>query len=373
MRLAFPSQSSLGLWELVELNAEEGAAEAEEGCRLVYVAASRAAGPPDPQRHLQAERDLEPAEERAQRHRALRRLLPALRRARMGLRRGRRCIASRGRSRSAAARPLADAELAVRDLRARRRARRRARAPISPAARRAADGDRVPTPPPLLDARPAAVPVGHLSYSAVSLYERCGYRFYVERVLGARESLDSGTAADRGGEDEARSPTSCADPALAAGARRSGSATPSTPRSNGARADGWAPPGRRAARAPARRARGSRGDPEASSAARALVDGWLESPLLRRARDGTVGCGRGRRSCSASARRSSAARSTCSREPGRDSDSSSTTRPTRSHGRARPSSATATERSARSTRCAAGRRQRVLASPTSSSRRRPSR
>ena len=42
MRLAFPSEKSVGLWELVELSDEASAAESEEGCRLVYVAASRA-------------------------------------------------------------------------------------------------------------------------------------------------------------------------------------------------------------------------------------------------------------------------------------------------------------------------------------------
>jgi ATP-dependent helicase/nuclease subunit A len=39
--------------------------------------------------------------------------------------------------------------------------------------------------PPL--ARPATLPepaAGHLSYSALSSYERCGYRFYIERVVG---------------------------------------------------------------------------------------------------------------------------------------------------------------------------------------------
>ena len=42
MRLAFPAAKSFGLWELTDLNEAEGAAEAEEGCRLIYVAASRA-------------------------------------------------------------------------------------------------------------------------------------------------------------------------------------------------------------------------------------------------------------------------------------------------------------------------------------------
>ena len=42
MRLVFPSSDSFGLWELSRLNREEAEAEAEEGCRLVYVAATRA-------------------------------------------------------------------------------------------------------------------------------------------------------------------------------------------------------------------------------------------------------------------------------------------------------------------------------------------
>ena len=42
MRLAFASSKSFGLWELGDLDELESAAEAEEGCRLVYVAASRA-------------------------------------------------------------------------------------------------------------------------------------------------------------------------------------------------------------------------------------------------------------------------------------------------------------------------------------------
>ena len=42
MRLAFPAAKSFGLWELTDLNEAESVAEAEEGCRLIYVAASRA-------------------------------------------------------------------------------------------------------------------------------------------------------------------------------------------------------------------------------------------------------------------------------------------------------------------------------------------
>ena len=38
LRLAFPTPKSIGAWELTELDAEEKEAEAEESCRLVYVA-----------------------------------------------------------------------------------------------------------------------------------------------------------------------------------------------------------------------------------------------------------------------------------------------------------------------------------------------
>ena len=55
--------------------------------------------------------------------------------------------------------------------------------------------------PPLLDPASASVPVGHLSYSALALYERCGYRFYLERVLGAREALASPASADAEAHD----------------------------------------------------------------------------------------------------------------------------------------------------------------------------
>jgi ATP-dependent helicase/nuclease subunit A len=39
-------------------------------------------------------------------------------------------------------------------------------------------------PPPLVERRPPTVPNRPLSYTAISAYEECGYRFYMERVLG---------------------------------------------------------------------------------------------------------------------------------------------------------------------------------------------
>ena len=39
-------------------------------------------------------------------------------------------------------------------------------------------------PPPLVERRPPVVPSRPLSYTAISAYEECAYRFYMERVLG---------------------------------------------------------------------------------------------------------------------------------------------------------------------------------------------
>jgi hypothetical protein len=133
------------------------------------------------------------------------------------------------------------------------------------------------TPPPLLDARPSAVPIGHLSYSAVSLYERCGYRFYVERVLGARESLDSGPAGDRGDEDEVEVADEMPDPgpprALALGI---GNAVHAALESSARR--GFATPDDDLLERLLLR-EGLAAEPEAFERVRALVDGWLESEL----------------------------------------------------------------------------------------------
>ena len=53
------------------------------------------------------------------------------------------------------------------------------------------DGGRVAAPlPPLAEIPPAApVPVRRLSYSALALYGRCGYRYFAQRVLGLPEPV----------------------------------------------------------------------------------------------------------------------------------------------------------------------------------------
>jgi ATP-dependent helicase/nuclease subunit A len=165
MRLVFPSAKSFGLWELVALNQEARAAEAAESCRLVHVAATRAtdrlilSG-------VYRRRDLEPVDEPRPSDSPLRRFLPAL------VERG-----WEGGDGAVAAVPLA---IALNDPSPARAAVLIQLHPEPPAA----EDEAARRPPPLIEGRWRPVPVGHLSYSALSSYERCGYRFYAERVLG---------------------------------------------------------------------------------------------------------------------------------------------------------------------------------------------
>jgi ATP-dependent helicase/nuclease subunit A len=116
-------------------------------------------------------------------------------------------------------------------------------APAGPPPTPSADAGSPLTPaegPSLTPAAPppaAGPPVAYLSYSSLAEYERCGYRFYAERVLGlpaapeARPPLEPGTgprsAADRGtllhalleGLDFRRPAVPSADAVLAAAAR----------------------------------------------------------------------------------------------------------------------------------------------------------
>jgi ATP-dependent exoDNAse (exonuclease V) beta subunit len=66
-------------------------------------------------------------------------------------------------------------------------------------------------PPPLVVRRPPVVPARPLSYTAISAYEECGYRFHLERVLGLPASERSSSRyAGRtafGGEEEAAVPS----------------------------------------------------------------------------------------------------------------------------------------------------------------------
>ncbi len=271
MRLAFPARRQVGLWELVDLNTAESEAEAEEGCRLVYVAASRArdrlilSG-------IYRPADLEPAEERKPNDTPLRRLLPAL--------------AARGFAGEdaevelPAPRPVGGGEPTPPTTRLVIRT-------SEPGEKRAAELVRSFPPPeedgpfaaigeaPLLAEGPAPVPVGHLSYSALALYEQCGYRFYIERVLGAREALAA--APGEPAEEAPDIPTEMPEPGLVRGhALGIGNAVHGALEWSAQR--GWADPGDELLERLLAR-EGMAGDTEALARARRLVVGWLDSKL----------------------------------------------------------------------------------------------
>ncbi|MGI9019575.1 MAG: UvrD-helicase domain-containing protein [Solirubrobacterales bacterium] len=184
MRLAFPSSDSFGLWELDRLGREESVASSEEGCRLVYVAATRA----EDRLILSgcySEGDLTAPEQRPG-DSPLRRLLPALTErgwdggeGSIGLAAPQRAEGMEPAEPSEAALPL---RVAVNHPSPERANLLREWLPAAGASGPEDSGG----PPPLMGERPREVPVGHLSYSALAEYERCGYRFYVERLLGVR-------------------------------------------------------------------------------------------------------------------------------------------------------------------------------------------
>ncbi len=183
LRLAFPTSKSIGAWELTELDSEEKEAEAEESCRLVYVAVTRA------QQRLILSGVYKPAQledpgEKKTRDTALTRLLPALAAAGWDGTEGR-----------------LDAPVPMR-IRISNPSEARARELSPPAAASAAAQVEALVGPPLLEQERPSVSLGHLSYSALDAYKRCGYRFYVERVLGVRAGLVTTTP----GEGEAVDP-----------------------------------------------------------------------------------------------------------------------------------------------------------------------
>jgi ATP-dependent exoDNAse (exonuclease V) beta subunit len=145
-------------------------------------------------------------------------------------------------------------------------------------------------PPPLVERDPPIVPNRPLSYTALSAYKECPYRFYLERVLGL-------TA---GGRSSARVAGETATAGVDGGG---GTAEPSAREERSARgaavhallewsqANGWAEPAAELVRRHAT-ASGLTGEEGADDG---LVDdllgplrGWLDSPLLAELRDGAV-------------------------------------------------------------------------------------
>ncbi len=281
LRLAFPTAASLGVWELTELDAEEKQAEAEESCRLVYVAATRAR-----ERLLLSgvfkPGHLEPAEERKTNDTVLRRVLPAL--------------VARGWAGGDGSVELPAPASATVDVPAAAPAELRIRV-SEPSPERAAElCRRHPAPivvadedeaqrPPILDQNPSPIPLGHLSYSALDAFKRCGYRFYVERVLGVRGGAVVAVASDGDVQGDDQQPDDeLADPEAEGGGEPASAPSGAKAFGNAVHAalewsarSGWEPPGDDRLRALLAR-EGVSGD-EPLARARSLIVGWLGSEL----------------------------------------------------------------------------------------------
>jgi ATP-dependent exoDNAse (exonuclease V) beta subunit len=82
-------------------------------------------------------------------------------------------------------------------------------------------------PPPLVERRPPIVPSRPLSYTAISAYEECAYRFYMERVLGLARSDSQPTGEGEPSAREERTARGAAVHALLEWSEANGWAEPS--------------------------------------------------------------------------------------------------------------------------------------------------
>ena len=203
-------------------------------------------------------------------------------------------------------------------------------------------------PPPLVERRPPVVPSRPLSYTAISAYEECAYRFYMERVLGLRRCRRQFSSDSR-----AITAHGTGDGAVAPSAREERSARGAAVHAllEWSQANDWSEPSAELARRHAGAGRARRRTRPTPPSCSAPCASWLGSPLLRE-RDRPRrprGCEPRCRSCSASAAPCCAARSTCWSSARERRRWSSTTRPTGSAARRRRSTPAATGPSARST------------------------
>ncbi len=210
MRLPVAAAESLRLWRLVELSEAESAAEVEEALRLTYVAATRA------QERLIISGTCslpidEPPESLRRSHTALQVLLPALRRLGWTGEDGEVELPSAPAVGGGhAAGPVPRIRVAIQRPGAERAKELRARL----------EGAAEPLPlaggpsAPLLRPAPSPQGAGHLSYSALASYADCGYRFYVERILGLGSPAEAIATEDGREEQAAPEADELLDPAL---------------------------------------------------------------------------------------------------------------------------------------------------------------
>ncbi len=185
MRLTRLGGRSLGLFDLAELTERDQQLSSEEERRLFYVAATRA----QTRLILSGVRAEKPATEPAPGTPVLERLLAAPGFA-DGVADGDLVTLPAPPPRTGLAASFAEAEVLVRVN--------------APSAERAAElvaSSSAPDPappegagsPPLLTAKAPPTPLRPLSYSALREHDRCGFRFYAERVLGMQPPPDRGT------------------------------------------------------------------------------------------------------------------------------------------------------------------------------------
>ncbi|HEX5609208.1 MAG TPA: UvrD-helicase domain-containing protein [Solirubrobacterales bacterium] len=135
----------------------------------------------------------------------------------------------------------------------------------------AAERDLGEGPPPLVERRPPVVPSRPLSYTAISAYEECPYRFYMERVLDLPRSERSSSRIPGG---TANRPDDPAAPTPSAREERSAFGAAVHALLEWSAANGWAEPSEELV---AHHAAAAGADPDAGLLA--PVRGWLGSTL----------------------------------------------------------------------------------------------
>jgi ATP-dependent helicase/nuclease subunit A len=134
--------------------------------------------------------------------------------------------------------------------------------------------------PPIADAGFESPPApGHLSYSALADYSRCGYRFYVTRVLGLAAAEPGPEAlALEGDELAGEADLGAGDARPGARERRFGFGAAVHSMLEWSARNRWAAPGRERCAA-LLRGEGLAGSPRELERATAMVRAWLASPL----------------------------------------------------------------------------------------------
>jgi ATP-dependent exoDNAse (exonuclease V) beta subunit len=266
MQLRRLGSAGINLYDYVELLEEARAQDSEEGLRLFHVAATRA------RERLVLSGVVKPEPGRATKPSTpvVERLVEAL-----GVGRDADTTVSVAPPQP---RPGLEAEFAAAEIAVRVNLPSPERAAELTATRRDAAAERPlgEGPPPLLDRRPPIVPSRPLSYTAISAYEECAYRFYMERVLGLPRS---GRSSNRIAAESTTAAGDCGAMSPSGREERSARGAAVHALLEWSQANGWAEPSGELA---LRHAVAAGLDPDSTDAESLLapVREWLGSPLL---------------------------------------------------------------------------------------------